>query len=254
MTETPTVDKIEENKEQIIESVSEETGLNNSPDRLLVRNAVDNLILDQEFEDEDLSEYQYSETTIIEDIMNFMKGGKVINSGKIVDISKSERYKNKLVITVKVSETEDTFTKSFHYNDSMSENLKSLFALVGVKSGNPSDLLNKKVPIDITYQDGNNYDYEIHWPPKSGLLSKIYYKINRISRKCKFISLTENKSNNFNYKPTLRLYTLMTIVFIGSISFPIPVLGFLGFCISATSIFLLLSYHIVVLMETYDIA
>lgn len=261
MPETLTIDKkedledeIEENKEQIIESVAKETGLNNSKDRLLVKNAVNNLILDQEFEDENLSEYEYFETSLIEDIVDFVKGGKVITEGKIIDISKASSYQNKLVVTIKISETGDTFTKSFYYSDSMSDDLKSFFAFVGVKSGNPSDLLNKKVPINVTYQDGDNYDYEIHWAPKSGLLSKISYKMNRISRKYKFISLTGNDSYDFKYKPTLRLYVLLTLVFMGSLSFPVVILGFIGFCISTASLFLVFIYHMVVILETYDIS
>lgn len=261
MTDTISIEKdedvdvdIEENKEEIIESVAKETGLNNSKDRLLVKNAVNNLILDREFEDENLSEYQYSETSIVEDIIDFIKGGKVITEGEIVNISKTESYRNELIVTIKISETGDTFTESFYYDDSMSEELKSFFALVGVKSGKPSDLVDEKVPINNIHQGDGNYNYEIQWPPKSGLLPKMSYKMNRIARRFKFVGLTENDGYDFKYKPTLRLYTLLTIVFAVSLSLPIFIIGFIGFAISCSSLFLLFVYHMVVLLETYDLA
>lgn len=262
MTKTLTTDKnedveveIEENKEDIIESVAEETGLNNPKDRQIVEDTVDNLIIDQEFENTDLDEYEYFETSIVEDVVDFIKGGKVITEGKITDISKSSGYHSKLIVTIEVSETGDTFTQSFNYNDnSMSEDLKSFFALIGVESGKPSDLIDKNVPINNIHKGDDNYNYEIHWPPKSELLSKISHKVNRISRKYKFISLTENDSYDFKYKPTLRLYALLTLVLTVSLSTQIIILGFIGFAISLACFFLVAIYHIIVLMETYDFA
>lgn len=244
------LEDLEKNKKEIIDSVAQETGMESHSEKKLIENTVDNLILDEEFEDKNISQSKISETSIIEDIFNYLKGGKVITKGKITDVDKKSTITggDKLCVTINIDQNNDSYTKSFRYNNEMSDELESLFILTGVMSASPSDLVGKMVPLTHDHRGGEKYEYEIHWPPKSGLISKMSYKTNRILRKLKIFNLAEGRQYDFKYKPSYRLYVFLFILIytLGSTS---PVL----MTVLITSIFGIALYHTVVLLEMFDI-
>lgn len=206
---------ISENKEALIESVVEETGMDTDEGRKIVENTVNSMALDDEFESKQLQKDQIS-TSLVKDIINTIKSDKVITRGKIVNVDKSTpRFDDeKLSVKIKTHETNQTFTEEFSYShNKVSEDLSKLFLLTGVESGKPSNLIGKKVPLNHTRQGNDRYDFNIHWPPESGLSSKIAYRTNRIARRMRLVNLTGNGGYDFKYKPTIWSYVFTFLLF-----------------------------------------
>lgn len=239
-------------KDAIIDSIAEETGMDSDSDLLMIENAVNNLEIDQEFNDKNFNPDKKLSTSITEDIKNIITGGKVITEGTVTNIEKKTRLtKQQIEVTIDLNEVNEQFTVDFEYNEeTMSERLENFFILVGVKSGNPSDLIGKDVPLTHNHIGSDRYEYEIHWPPSSGLIPKIMYKSSRFCRNKKLVSLTGNKSYDFKYKPTVRAYLIMIFGII--LSTFTPVFTVFLFTLSVSLIVFTLIYSTVVVLETTD--
>jgi hypothetical protein len=228
---------ISKNKENLIESVVEETGMDTGEGREIVENTVNNMALDEEFASKKLEKDQIS-TSLVKDIINTIKSDKVITRGKIVNVDKLTSHFDgqKLSVKIKTHETNQTFTKEFSYSDDkLSEDLSKLFLLTDVESKKPSNLIGKRVPLNHTHQRNDRYDFNIHWPPKSGLSSKIAYKTNRIARKMRLVNLTGNDGYDFKYKPTIWSYVFTFLLFYSTEFIPntfmIITLGLFSICL-----------------------
>lgn len=205
---------ITDNKEQIVESVIDETGMDSDEDKELIENTVDNLALDQEFKDKEFSKSEIS-TSLIEDIISLIKSNNVITEGEIININKSsDLFSGKLCVEIQPENTNETFTEEFNYEkDNMGNKLSKFFLLLGLESGKPSDLIGEKVPLNHNSLGDDKYNYKIHWPPESGLFPKIIYQSNRIGRKLRLVNLTDNKSYDLKYKPTIWSYVASFMIF-----------------------------------------
>lgn len=247
------VKDIENNKDEVVDSIAEETGMDTHRERKVIEDTIDNLIIDEDFENKTIEKDRIT-STLSEDIKNIIKSGKVITYGEITNVSKSSR-RDRLEVNISIPQNEDTHTERFRYRaNSMSDKLEDLFLLTGINTSKPSELEGQKVPITHSHDGGDQYNYNIHWPPSEpGLIPKLLYKTNRAIRNNKFVSLTENDIYNAKYKPTLRMYILQLILFALAPFFLLPsfiggIIFMVGMCVLVLTLFI----HGMIILETYD--
>lgn len=223
LVEDSSVDKIKNNKQEVIDSIATETDMRSDEDRIFIEDAVDNIIIDEKFKHKKINNDKQLSTSFYDDINNMLFSNKVITHGVITDVSTT--IADNLRIEIDVVNHNDEFKKKFRISqDEINDELENLFILLGINSAKPSELLGKKVPLNHKHRGHHNYTYSIHWPPSSGLVSKIKYKTNRLLRNKNLISLTGNNRYEFKYLPTIKLYFSLLMLMVLSLQIP----GFAG--------------------------
>lgn len=205
------VEEMRQQKEEYVENIAEESNMASEEEREIIRQALDEKIITEEFADVQI-EKDRIEPSILEDIKHTLSSKGASRSR--AEISSVEVEESDIRITFTVVGTDDKFAKSYDIpqSDTIDEDLEDIFILTDTDANNPNELKECTVPV----KPSNNYgdiEYKIDKPPEQvGLKSRFGYRIIRLLKRLELIRYNMGKCDKDIYTPTGRLYAIILLL------------------------------------------
>lgn len=201
---------IEENKDELIENIVNETGLDSDGDREIVEDTINEICLKEKLKHEEMS--TDLRPSIYEDFQStFLHGISSKGQAEIVDIT--DNSDGTLTLEMSIIGCDDTIKRRYYYTDEKNtckdyprprSELEKIYEMANSRLNNPTDIIGKEIPMKPA--SSRRIDYKVHYPPSDpGIGRRILYYTSRWVRKYNIIGY-DNDSNVFKYKPNNKLY------------------------------------------------
>lgn len=234
-----TVEELQEKRNEVINSISEETNLNHPEDKQMIKNSLDYMILEEKMKTGE-NDVKVG-NSIVEDIKSTLfdqlpsRGMAEVTGVRVPE-------ENIIEIQFTIVGTDEVFSQCYLLEDTDEERLKSMFKVYDAKPNeelkklykfadstyaDPKSIMGKTVPVKKS-----NSKYDIYYPPEEkGLGKRMIYELRVIVRKHNLVGYNPDAPGNDNIKPNKSAYALALLGFItaeliSSISFPISVVLF----------------------------
>lgn len=259
--ETSTVDKniLGEDRDEIVESIAEETGMTNLEERKMIADTVEKVHLQEKYNGSDLEEVDDLGPSLIEALISRP------NTSHGVAVVDNVREKDDGVIQVyfKIKGSEDVFDREYAFTKNRSDELSRMFSdtrsvesreeyekLVLVTESqieDPTSLIGKKVPV---IPKNSSSKYRIHYPDRdSGFIKRLKYSSIRFILDNNLLSYDpDSKKYDISYTPNRKSWFLVTLSCIISLFLP-TIVGVPLFAISFLVFMSVLSLQFVYLAE-----
>lgn len=208
ISEEKEIEEMRKNKKSYVDSIAEESDMESEKGREIIREALDEKIITEEFADAKIEDNSIG-PSLIEDAKHTIGSkGASRSRAKISDI---QVQNDNIEIGFSIIGKSETFGRQYNIQDSngLNEELKNIFILTDIKPSRPNELKGCIVPVKPSSGHGG-IEYTIDTPPKTlGLGNRIQYRLNRIIRRMELVRHRKDRYSKDRYTPTGRLYFIL---------------------------------------------
>lgn len=260
------------NKEELIESIVQETGLNSEEGRRIVQESVERTHLDEKYSNLKFKETSGVGPSLLESFLSSTTPSH--GNANIESVHSTEEGVNVVFV---VNRTENQFTRTYDLSSDSStednfddgdgfeftnttdtsnhqnrEEFEELVRLAGADINRPSTLEGKTVPVRPS-SSNNQKDYILHTIPKDNSIPiQLWYRFLRVLFNWNLISYDENADRHgISYTPNKKSWGLLSLFTFGSLFIPQPFVLTVTFTIGAMAIILLTIYHCMYLADSH---